>query len=214
MAVSSSIGSNVFEQGDSLWAVHAIRIVNDPNDINDDRAGIEWFEIDETNNSVLQTGIISDTDLDLYYPSIAANADGDVVIGFSGSSDTQYISSYAVAGTTSGAVTTFGDVTLLKAGVSTYLKLDTTSRNRWGDYSATVLDPLKSTRFWTFQEFVSATNVWGIQITEINVPEPATLAILVFGGVAMCRRPGRRRRVVINRGVDRIDRMGGGDPQD
>ncbi len=212
------IGSNVFEQGDSLWAVHAIRIVNDPNDIGDDRAGIEWFEIDETDNSVLQTGIISDADLDLYYPSIAANADGDLVIAFSGSSDNQHISSYAVAGTTDAGVTTLGDVTLLKAGASTYLRLDSSSRNRWGDYSATVLDPLKSNRFWTFQEFVFATNVWGIQITEITVPQPATLAILLFGGLAMCRRPMRRRGQGVpqscNGGVDRINRIGGGDLQD
>ena len=183
-------GSNVFEQGDSLWAVHAFRDSSSGNV----RTALRWYEIDETNNTVLQFGDIADDDLDLYYPSIAANPDGHVVIGFSGSSDTQFISSYAVAAATDGGVTTFGDISLLKAGVASYKKLDTSNRNRWGDYSATVLDPVDPLHFWTFQEYVFSTNVWGIQVTEIILPEPGTLAMLAFGGLALCRR--RRRRIV------------------
>ena len=49
------------------------------------------------------------------------------------------------------------------------------TRNRWGDYSATVIDPVDPCTFWTFQEFVAVSagdrdvgGSWGIQITELT----------------------------------------------
>ncbi|HXD40094.1 MAG TPA: hypothetical protein VN649_06000, partial [Ramlibacter sp.] len=40
---------------------------------------------------------------------------------------------------------------------------------RWGDYSATVVDPRHPLRFWTFQEWPSAQDVWSTQITELKL---------------------------------------------
>jgi len=159
--------ANVFEVGDSLWAVHN---VTDPVTGN---AAIRWYEIDETSNTILQTGLISDLLLDFHRPSIAANAFGDVVIGFSASGESQFVSSYAVVGTTTNGITTFGQPTLLKEGVSDYQQLDGSGRNRWGDYSATVIDPNDPFTFWTFQEIVTSTDSWGIQITQIQIDSGA-----------------------------------------
>ena len=50
-------------------------------------------------------------------------------------------------------------------------------RNRWGDYSAVVIDPTDQRKFWTFQEFVSATDTWAIQITEINTSSECFLLL-------------------------------------
>jgi hypothetical protein len=61
---------------------------------------------------------------------------------------------------------------LLKAGVSDYERLDSQNRNRWGDYSATTVDPADPSIFWTTQEFVSAADVWSTQVTELIVPQP------------------------------------------
>jgi len=161
----SRFGGNVVLQDGHLWAAHAVEVSG--------RAAIEWYQIRESDNVVLQSGLIADNDLAFYYPSISVNDHGDVVIGFSGSSDTQYVSTYAVVGDTLSGVTTFSAPTLLHAGVSDYERLDTSSRNRWGDYSATVADPTNPFRFWTFQEYVHATNEWATRITEILVPNRA-----------------------------------------
>jgi hypothetical protein len=68
--------------------------------------------------------------------------------------------------------------------------------NRWGDYSATVVDPTDPNRFWTIQEIAIGNNNWGMQITElilapVPIPEPSTIAlfgIATFGFVVLRRR--------------------------
>ncbi len=145
----------------SLWGVQGVDIGG--------RAAIEWYEIDAVTNAILQSGTISDTSLAFNYPSIAVNDFGDVVIGFSGGDPSTYMSTYVAVGQTNGGVTTLSAPQQTKAGVADYQRLDTSGRNRWGDYSATVIDPSNELHFWTFQEFVSATDIWAIQITEIII---------------------------------------------
>ncbi|MCO6457658.1 MAG: hypothetical protein J5I93_20335 [Pirellulaceae bacterium] len=146
----------------SLWAAHGIAFHG--------RAAIEWFEIDVATRKILQNGTLSDTSLAFNYPSLAINAEGDVVIGCSGGSPERFLSTFAFVGMTENGQTTFADPMLLKAGVSDYESVvDSEGRNRWGDYSATLVDPLNPTDFWTIQEFVSETNVWATQITQISL---------------------------------------------
>jgi hypothetical protein len=161
--VSPRITSNVMEVGGSLWAVHAVA------DPTFGGSAIRWYEIDEATNSLLQTGLINDPNLDFYDASIAVNPSGDVVIGFSGSGDAQFISAYAVSGTTSGGITTFGVPQLLQAGASEYTQDYGTGRVRWGDYSATVVDPTDPNVFWTFQEFANSGNRWSINASQVSL---------------------------------------------
>jgi hypothetical protein len=46
-------------------------------------------------------------------------------------------------------------VLTFKAGEATYFKTFSGSRNRWGDYSNTVVDPANDTDFWTIQEYAA-----------------------------------------------------------
>ena len=124
------------EVGTSLWATQSVN--------SGGRAAIRWYEINEGTNAILQSGTIGDATHDYYYPSIAANELGDVVIGFtrSGEIPSEFASSYAVVGETVAGITTFDpNPILLKLGVDDYQILDRLGRNRWGDYSATVVDP-------------------------------------------------------------------------
>jgi hypothetical protein len=162
------------------------------------KAAIRWFEIDAAAKTLRQEGLIADSQLDLYYPSIAVNQLGDLVIGCSGSSDQQYASAYAIVGKTDAlGNTSFGNLMLLKAGLSDYQRLDRNGLNRWGDYSATVPDPTDPSSFWTFQEFASAPvsgqDQWAIQITQIIVPEPSTL-VLALTAIACAACAWRRSR--------------------
>jgi hypothetical protein len=81
---------------------------------------------------------------------------------------TGFPSAYAVAGTTSNGVTTFGPVAQYAQGNSTYVVNDM-GANRFGDYSQTVLDPTNASRFWTIQEVAQAPTVWQTQIAQFSI---------------------------------------------
>ena len=149
-------------QGGSIWAVQTVN--------NGGNAAVRWLRINPVTNTVAESGVLSDPNIEFYYPSIAVNDDGDVVVGCSGSGAATFASAYAFAGHFDGVSTMFGGAMLLQAGTSDYLQLDGVGRNRWGDYSATTLDPTDPKRFWTIQEFVLSTDLWGTQITEIIFP--------------------------------------------
>jgi hypothetical protein len=149
---------NVVLRNGSIWAVYTVD--------EGGRAAQRWLEIDPSTHAILQSGIISDDELAFFYGSIAVNESGDVVIGMSGSSENQFVSTYAAVGSPVNGVLTFDDPILLQAGVADYAVVSG-GRNRWGDYSATIVDPSDPTHFWTFQEFVIATDEWAIQITEL-----------------------------------------------
>ncbi|GET37592.1 PEP-CTERM sorting domain-containing protein [Microseira wollei] len=172
IANGSIFHSNIILQNGAFWGGQTVD--------NGGRAALRWFQIDATTNQRLQEGLIADPNLDFYYGSLAVNDFGDVVIGFNGSGESQFVSSYAVLGQTVGGVTTFGNPLLLQAGAADYQV--GTGRNRWGDYSATVLDPTDPFTFWTFQEFVFAENVWGTQITQLRVVPNTPNATIINGG--------------------------------
>jgi hypothetical protein len=165
IANGSIFHANVVKQNGALWGVQTVN--------RQGRAALRWFQIEAETNQLLQEGLIADSQLDFYYGSIAVNKFDDIVIGFNGSGESQFVSTYAVAGNTISRITRFGEPLLLKAGVSSYEILGS-GRNRWGDYSATVIDPADPFTFWTFQEFVSSGNPnrWSTQITQLLLPPP------------------------------------------
>lgn len=167
--VSPRIVGNVFEQGDSLWAVHAVLGGSGS-------SAVRWYEISEVTNTVLQTGLIQNSNQDYHEPSITVNEFGNVVIGYTCSGPSLAPSACVSVGETVGSVTTFENPLVLQLGAGHYFQDFGGGRNRWGDYSATVIDPEDPCTFWTFQEFVavgagSGVDVggsWGIQITELT----------------------------------------------
>ena len=138
---------NVFELGDSLWAVHAVQGSGA-------NSALRWYQIDETANTVLQTGLINDVNRDFHEPTIAANDRGDVVIGYTCSGPTLAASVCVSVGQTTAGVTSFENPAILVSGAGPYYRDFCTptmanpcnERNRWGDYSATVIDPVEPVR--------------------------------------------------------------------
>ena len=167
---------------------------------------VHWIVLDATTDAVLQQGTIGDPNFDFFYPSIAGNAEGDVVLAFDRSGGPAAgaagnISAYAVVGTTTNGILTFGTPFLLQAGVVDNYRLG--PGNRWGDYSATTVDPGNPLAFWTVQEIpiapaASGQSRWATQITEIEVtvPEPGTSSLmgLALLGLAVRRRAGEWAR--------------------
>ena len=159
--------------GDVLYGVHAVQV--------NDRAAVRWYKINARNNTLVQSGTISDTNRHFFFPSIAANENGMVVIGFNGCSSNTFISSYAVVGEVVNGTLSFGDLILLKASSTSYQYVDpSTGVSRWGDYSATSVDPSDPNRFWTIQMYPSSRTAWSTQVTELIV-KPLVLSSTVNG---------------------------------
>ena len=150
---------NVVYRNGSLWTVHTVQGTGTI------KTEVAWYRIDPGAGAVLAQGRISDPTRWYYYPSIGVNQENVAAIGFSGSSPTEYAGAYYTV-----IQPPFGadPVSLLKAGEAPYYKTGQTmgnsgggTDNRWGDYSATVVDPADNVTFWTLQEYA-------------QTPDPAT----------------------------------------
>jgi hypothetical protein len=185
---------NVVYRNGSVWATH--HVVGPSGKVE-----VAWYRIDPGTGAVESQGRIGDPIRWYYYPSIAVNKDNVAAIGFSGSSTAEYVGGYyTIIPPSSG---TAEPVALLKAGEAPYNKIFDGEDNRWGDFSATVVDPTDDTSFWTLQEYaklpVSGISQWGTwwgKFTPGNPPAPPPPSGSGGGGGGGClsitRAPDRR----------------------
>jgi len=149
---------NVVQRNGSLWSTHHLAV--------NGKVEVAWYRIDPGTGATMTQGRVADPNRWYYFPSIGVNRDNVAAIGFSGSSSTEYAGAfYTIVRPASGAAE---PVASLKAGEAPYFKiLGTGTKNRWGDFSATVVDPSDDTTFWTLQEYaqtpdpVSGESRWG-----------------------------------------------------
>lgn len=184
-------GSSVVKFNNQIWSVQDITL--------NGRAALNLVRLNLTTGAVTET-TIGDAQHDYYYGSVAVNALGTVVVGYTRSGTdgtTGFASSYASIGAYTASGVTFNTPPLLlKQGVANYDIKDGNGTNRWGDYSATTVDPTDPTKFWTSEEWASGTNIWSTQITELDTsmaPEPSPAATigmfgLVIAACMTCRR--------------------------
>ena len=141
-----------------LWVCHTIAYGS--------QTQIAWYQINpavasETAAGLpFQQGRINSSSRWYYYPSIAVNKDQMVAIGFAGSSTSEYIGGFFTLRQSTDTHGQMREVTLVKAGESSYY-VAKEDRNRWGDFSATCVDPSDDFTFWTVQEYADTTqNKW------------------------------------------------------
>ena len=190
--IDGRITSHVYQVGDTIYAVRAIS--------QSGRAALSVMILDEPTNQLIEEIILADPDFDYFNASMAVNEAGEIVIGFtrSGTGAGGNLNAYAIVGRTVNGVTTFDEPLLLKESpVDNYHAFN----NRWGDFTTTLVDPTDPSVFWTFQEFAVSSTVWGTQITQITVPEPASVALAAMGLAGFAALAWRRRRRILRRGV-------------
>jgi PASTA domain len=146
----SRIGNCVL-RGGSIWCTHTVFPQSGPA-----RSAVQWFEL-STVGAVRQVGRVDDASGGLFYafPSIAVNATNDVLIGYSRFGAGQFASANYAYRTCGDPLGTMRDDTVLKAGEGPYWKTFSGTRNRWGDYSHTVVDPSDNSTMWTIQEYAA-----------------------------------------------------------
>jgi hypothetical protein len=120
---------------------------------NVDRSAIQWLKMElGTNGSALTIrdhGRVFDSVRSTnawwyHYGSLAVNCPGDMVIGCSGSSATNYIDAFYTSSLAAG--TSFDPPRTLQIGSRGH-------SGAWGDYSATIVDPSDQWSFWTVQAY-------------------------------------------------------------
>ncbi|HEY6096970.1 MAG TPA: hypothetical protein VIU83_02855, partial [Candidatus Deferrimicrobium sp.] len=134
---------NAVYRNGSVWTTHHLAV--------NGKTEVAWYRINPGTGTVESQGRINDPNRWYYYPSIAVNKDNVAAIGFSGSWAAEFVGGYyTVVQPSTGAAES---VTRLKAGEALYFKIFSGTENRWGDFSATTVDPADDTSFWTLQEY-------------------------------------------------------------
>ncbi|UCD76145.1 MAG: hypothetical protein JSV91_04325 [Phycisphaerales bacterium] len=159
--VSPRLMNAVYRNG-YIWTAHTVYIGG--------RAACRWYEVFPDNYSA-QTGYVYDSVLHYYMPSVTVNANGDAVMGFTGSSPDQYCGAYYTGRKHSDPVGQMAVPFQYKLGQASYYAIDNQGRNRWGDYSLCTVDPVDDLIMWTIQEYAyssAGTDRWGTWIAQLE----------------------------------------------
>ena len=178
----SRMQSVVFRNG-SLWCAHTIFY---PTGTSASRSAVQWWQLSPTSATVQQRGVIDDPGGNTFYayPSIAVNVNNDALIGYSRFSGTQFASANYSFRVNSDPLNTLREDATLKAGEGFYYQVNNSS-NRWGDYSATVVDPTNDLDMWTLQEYAlppqnttisGRWSSWWVRVRSDGAPAPPAAA--------------------------------------
>ncbi len=88
------------------------------------------------------------------YASIAVNEDEGVTVGFTASNNNIFPSSYFVHRSPSDPLDFMRPAQLIRAGEESYVRTFGGGTNRWGDYSATAVDPDEEC-FWIYNKYAT-----------------------------------------------------------
>ncbi len=200
----------VYRNG-SLWGAHTVFTPRGA----PTRSVIQWWEVDPSVTTgqftaPRQRGLVDPSGTDFYaFPSIAVNRHNDVLVGYSRFGANQFAgANYSFRAGTDPS-NSLRDDAVLKAGEAHYYKTFGGTENRWGDYSATTVDPSNDTDLWTLQEYAAARAGTGAARHRQPLGHVVGQGRLGHadgrGGV---HRRGHERRGV--RGQDRFDRAADG----
>lgn len=173
---------NVVCRNGSLWFTHTVFLPGGTNQAT--RSAVQWWQVNPANWSIVQRGLIEDSSGVTFYafPSIAVNRFNDVFIGYSTFGTNQYAAANYSFRAFDDPNSAIQGSRVLKAGEGAYYKTFSGTRNRWGDYSATVVDPRNDADMWTIQEYAATpapsgltngTGRWGTWWGQIKVTVPS-----------------------------------------
>ena len=149
------------------FGTHQTLVANQTVNDGANRAAVRWYEIRDPHAitpTIYQQSTYAPADgVWRWMGSAAQDAQGNMIVGFSGSSASQF-PDIRYAGRMQGdPLNTLGQgETIMMAGGGS----QTSTGNRWGDYSNLTLDPIDDCTFWYTQEIYRATssNVWSTGI--------------------------------------------------
>lgn len=181
-----------------LWCAQTVMLpVANPT-----RSAVQWWQIDPVGPSVVQRGRLDDpTGAVMYaYPSLAVTNAGNAVLGYSRFSADTFASAAFRTRQNGDAPGTLRSEQILKSGESPYHKTEGDARNRWGDYSAAVVDGANDATVWLLNEYAGAPrtgsegtiSTWGTWwgavdfVSTCSVTCPANVEVQTGPGATTC----------------------------
>jgi hypothetical protein len=149
---------------------------------------IKWYELRQEQSAwyIYQTGNYAPGDLHYYMPSISINGNGDIGLGYSVSSETNYPSIRFTGRREDdmAGMMTFSEIELFKGlNYSNSYQFDF-DQNRWGDYSSMMVDPADDSTFWYTNMYTKAVTTpgnWATRIFALNLVEEELLPVAIAG---------------------------------
>jgi hypothetical protein len=177
------VRSNVVFRNNSIWYPQTIGLPLGGMT----HTAVQWTQLN-TAGAVIQGGRVDDPTATATnggkwyaYSSIAVNPKNDVLLGFSQFASNQFASAGYTYKDNTDAAGTMRDPLIFKAGEDCYSKDFGSGRNRWGDYSHSIVDPTDDCSFWTIQEHAKlqapptvggSTSKWGTWWARVNPLAP------------------------------------------
>jgi hypothetical protein len=126
----------------------------------DSRPGIFWCEVRGSDGALLQEGLVDDPNYDYLIPTLAVDANGNVGLGCTRTSESEFPSAVVLMRAAGDPKNTLRPPVLAARGTTVFAS----SRKgrfgiQWGNYNATCVDPSDPTRLWTYQEYAASAEV-------------------------------------------------------
>lgn len=164
----------------TLWAAQNIRVSTAGIGTNTgNRVAVRWYELENLSAtpSLGQVGTVFDSaasNFDRFWmPTIAMSRQGHAVMGCSVGGDARRAEIAFTGRLESDPQGTMSDPVIAQSTLFNY-NVQTSGVQRWGDYSATSVDPSDGMTIWTAQEYTNLTNSWAVRVIELLAPPPAT----------------------------------------
>jgi len=144
---------SVFARGGSVFGCNAAK-----REI-DSRCGILWYEVRVSDGALVQEGFVESADCDYLVPSLAVDIRGNIGLGCTRTSETEFPSVYVMMHAAQDPPGTMRAPVLAMKGTTHFRSppSGTSGAIGWGNYSSTCIDPLDETLVWTCQEYANST---------------------------------------------------------
>ncbi|HEX7314448.1 MAG TPA: hypothetical protein VF297_11020 [Pyrinomonadaceae bacterium] len=158
----AQVRSNPVFRNGRIWYAQTIALPAGGTLTTSSRFAAQWTSVD-TAGIFVDGGRVEDATATLLnggqhyaYPSVAVNKNNDVLMGFSNFESDDYADAGYTFRLGTDAAGTMRDPVIYKEGEDYYSKVFSGTRNRWGDYSHTLIDPVNDRDLWTVQEYAQA----------------------------------------------------------
>lgn len=121
----------------------------------DSRPGILWYQIRIHDGALIQHGLVDSSNRDYIFPSVAIDKEGNIGIGCTGTSQTEFPSVYVMMHASTDPVGMMREPQLAVPGTSSYQFAGVSAVNL-SHYSTTCIDPANPDLIWTCQAYANS----------------------------------------------------------